>query len=105
MYYPATDGLAEAFNKTIRKLLKKCVPKSQRDWDDKFGECLWAYRTTLRTLTKATQFFFLVYGCEAVLPLEIQIPSLHVALTTEMTNEEKHQLRLQELDALDNKRL
>ena len=47
----------------------------------------------------------LVYGCEAVLPLEIQIPSLRVALTTEMTNEEKHRLRLQELEALDDKRL
>ena len=42
---------------------------------------------------------------EAVLPLEIQISSLHVALTTEMTNEEKYQLRLQELEALDDKRL
>ena len=42
---------------------------------------------------------------EAVLPLEIQIPSLCVALTTEMTNEEKHQLRLQELEVLDDKRL
>ena len=46
-----------------------------------------------------------VYGCEAVLPLEIQIPSLRVALTAEMTKEEKHRLRLQELEALDDKRL
>ena len=37
--------------------------------------------------------------------LEIQIPSLRIALTTEMTNEEKHRLRLQELEALDDKRL
>ena len=54
--------------------------------------------------------FSLVYGCEAVLPLEIQIPSLRVALTTEMTTEEKHRQRLQELEALelealDDKRL
>jgi len=39
-YYPAANGFAEAFNKTIRKLLKKFVSKSQRDWDDKLGECL-----------------------------------------------------------------
>ena len=67
-------------------------------------KCLWAYRTTVRTPTKATPFS-LVYGCEAVLPLEIQIPSLRVALTAEMTNEEKHRLQLQELEALDDKRL
>ena len=56
------------------------------------------------TLTKTT-LFFLAYGSEAVLPLEIQIPSLLVALTTEITNEGKYRLRLQELEALDNKRL
>ena len=53
---------------------------------------------------KATPFS-LVYRCEAILPLEFQIPSLHVALRMEMTNEEKHRLRLQELEALDDKRL
>jgi len=30
-YYPATNGLAEAFNKTIGKLLKKFISKSQHD--------------------------------------------------------------------------
>jgi len=92
-YYPAANDLTETFNKTIGKLLKKFILKSQRDWDDKLGECLWAYRTTVRTPTKATPFS-LVYGCEAVLPLEIQILSLRVALTTEMKNEQKHRLRL-----------
>ena len=56
------------------------------------------------TPTKATPFS-LVYGCEVVLPLEIQVKSLRVVLTTKMTNEEKHRLRLQELKALDDKRL
>jgi len=28
VYYPAANGLAEAFNKTIGKLLKKLVSKS-----------------------------------------------------------------------------
>ena len=58
----------------------------------------------VRTPTKAMPFS-LVYRAEAVLPLEIQIPSLRVALATEMTNEEQHVLRLQELEALDDKRL
>ena len=40
-----------------------------------------------------------------MLPLEIKILSLRVALTVEMTNEEKHRQRLQELEALDDKRL
>jgi len=56
-YYPVANGLAEAFNRAMGKLLKKFILKSQRDWDDKLGECLWVYHTTLRTSTKATLFF------------------------------------------------
>jgi len=67
-YYSAANSLTEAFNKTIGKLLKKLDSKSQCDWDDKLGECLWVYRTTVRTPTIAT-LFSLVYRCEAVLPL------------------------------------
>jgi len=70
IYYLAANGLAEAFNKTIGNLLKKFIPKSQRDWDDKLGECLWAYSSTVRITMKAT-LFSLVYECEVVLPLEI----------------------------------
>jgi len=54
--------------------------------------------------TKATPFSS-VYGCEAVLLLEIQILFLHVALTTRMKNKEKHRLRLQKLEAFYDKRL
>jgi len=65
IYYPVANSLAEAFNKTIGKLLKKFVSKSQHDWDDKLGECLWAYRTMVRSSTKVTPFF-LMYECEVV---------------------------------------
>jgi len=58
----------------------------------------------MRTLTKAT-LFSLVHGYEAALLLEIQITFLRITLTTEMTDEEKHRLGLQELEALDDKRL
>ena len=68
------------------------------------GEALWAYRTTFRTPTQATPYS-LVYGVEAVLPLEQQIPSLRIAIQEGLTNEENVRLRLQELEALDEKRL
>ena len=68
------------------------------------GECLWAYRTTVRTATKAIPFS-LVYGCEAVLPLEIQIPSLRIAIASGMTEEEKDKQRLAQLEELNEKRL
>ena len=49
--------------------------------------------------------FSLAYGCEAVISLKIQTLSLYVALMTKMTKEDNHQLRLQELEVLDEKRL
>lgn len=42
---------------------------SKRDWHLRLPEVLWAYRTTYRTPTQATPYS-LVFGAEAVLPLE-----------------------------------
>jgi len=46
-----------------------------------------------------------VYGFEAVLPLELQIPSLRIAIQEGMIEDENHRLCIAELDALDEKRL
>ena len=54
--------------------------------------------------TQATPYS-LVYGVEAVLSLEHQIPSLQIAIQEGLTGEENAKLRLQELEALDEKRL
>lgn len=63
-----------------------------------------AYKITYRTPTLATPYA-LVYGVEAVLPLEKQIPSLRIAIQEGLTEEENARLRLEELEALDEKRL
>ncbi|KAL0327897.1 UNVERIFIED_CONTAM: hypothetical protein Scaly_2222300 [Sesamum calycinum] len=83
IYYVAANGLAKAFNKTLCNLLKKMVAKSKRDWHERIGEALWAYRTTVRTPTQATPYA-LVYGVEAVLPLEQQIPSLRIVIKKDL---------------------
>ncbi|XP_047270502.1 uncharacterized protein LOC124899606 [Capsicum annuum] len=75
IYNAPANGLAEAFNKTLGNLLTKVVTKNKRDLHEKIGEALWAYRTNFRTATQATPYS-LVYGVEAVLPLEQQILSL-----------------------------
>ncbi|KAA0050334.1 uncharacterized protein E6C27_scaffold88G00600 [Cucumis melo var. makuwa] len=104
MYNAAANGLAEAFNKTLCSLLKKVVSKTKRDWQEKIGEALWAYRTTHCTPTGVTPYS-LVYGVKAVLPLEKEIPSLRMAIQEGLTTEDNARLRLQELEALDEKRL
>uniref|UniRef100_A0A2N9FNB6 Uncharacterized protein n=1 Tax=Fagus sylvatica TaxID=28930 RepID=A0A2N9FNB6_FAGSY len=87
MYNALANSLAEVFNKTLCNLLKKVVERSKRDWHERIGEALCAYQTTYRTPTQATPYS-LVYGVEAVLPLERQIPSLRIAIQEGLTNEE-----------------
>ncbi|KAL0449507.1 UNVERIFIED_CONTAM: hypothetical protein Slati_1507100 [Sesamum latifolium] len=84
--------------------LKEVVAKSKKDWHERIEEALWAYRTTYRTPTQATPYA-LVYGVEAVVPLEQQIPSLRIAIQEGLTQEENARLRLEELEALDEKKL
>ena len=104
MYNASANGLAEAFNKTLGSLLKKVVSKTKRDWYERIREALWAYQTTFRTPTQVMPYS-LVYRVEAVLPLERQIPSLRIAIQEGLTGAENAKLRLQELEALDEKRL
>ena len=60
---------------------------------------LWAYRTSVKTSTGFTPFQ-LVYGLEAMFPIECKIPSLQIVvqLLTVTFEEEKHLLYLAQLD-------
>jgi hypothetical protein len=103
-YKPTANGQAEAFNKVLCKLLIKIVSQNKRNWHEKLLESLWAYRTTTRTATGMTPYS-LVYGGEAVLPLEVQIASLRVAIHENLTEDEAAEICLTELDGLEEKRI
>ena len=75
-YRPQTNGAVEAANKNIKRILQKMV-ETYQDWPDKLPFALWGYRTSTRTSTGVT-LYSLVYGMEAVLPIEIEVPSLRV---------------------------
>lgn len=44
--------------------------------------------------------YALLFGKEAVLQLEVEIPSLRIFVHEKLTNDEKIKLRLQELESL-----
>ena len=77
-YRLQTNGAIEAMNKNIKRILRKMVGTSW-DWSEKVPFALWAYCTSFRTFTKTIPYS-LVYGMEAVLPVEIEMGSLRVAL-------------------------
>ncbi|RVW95583.1 Retrovirus-related Pol polyprotein from transposon 17.6 [Vitis vinifera] len=102
-YRPQTNGAVEAANKNIKRILRKMVETS-RDWSEKLPFALWAYRTSFRTSIGATPYS-LVYGMEAVLPVEIEMRSLRVALEQHISEAEWAQSRYDQLSLLDEKRL
>jgi hypothetical protein len=53
-----------------------------KDWHKMLPFALHAYRTAVRTSTGAT-LYSLVYGMEAVMPLEVETPSLRVLIDSE----------------------
>ena len=68
---PQVNGVVEAADKNIKNILAKMVV-TYKDWADKLPFALWSYRTSIRALTEATPYS-LVYGSEAVLPIEVEI--------------------------------
>ena len=73
-YRPKMNGAVEAANKNVKKIGAK-MTETYKDWHEKLPFAIHAYRTVVRTSTRATPFS-LVYGMEAVLPIEVEIPSL-----------------------------
>ncbi|KAH9324039.1 hypothetical protein KI387_004217, partial [Taxus chinensis] len=66
---------------------------------------LWAYRTSIRTPIGVTPYSF-VYGTEAIIPLEVEIPYLRISLRDYLDKDEDYKVaRLTELEILDEKRI
>ncbi|KAJ9552535.1 hypothetical protein OSB04_016580, partial [Centaurea solstitialis] len=71
--YPQSNGLAESSNKVIINSIRKRLKGAKGKWVEELPSVLWANRTTPRASTGQTPYS-LVYGCEAVLPIEAQMP-------------------------------
>ena len=102
-YRSQTNGAVEAANKNIKRILRKMVETS-RDWLEKLPFALWAYRTSFRISTGSTPYS-LVYGMEAMLPVEIEMGSLRVALEHQISETEWVHSCYDQLNLLDERRL
>ena len=69
-YHPESDGRVEILNKTLIGMLRSCVDESQKDWDILLPNILLGYRSSVQTTTGYSPFS-LVYGREAMLPVDI----------------------------------
>jgi hypothetical protein len=74
-YYPQANGQVEAINKFLVTTLRRMIGIHKTSWHTMFFLSLWAYRTSVKSTTGFTPFW-LVYGLEAILSIECEIPSL-----------------------------
>ena len=76
-----------------------------RKWSDHLANVLWACRNSMKTAT-GFSLFSLIYGTEAISPMELVVPTPRVVLeenqeSTEDTNDER---RVADLDGLEEER-
>ncbi|XP_071901082.1 uncharacterized protein [Coffea arabica] len=63
-----------------------------------------AYRTAIRTFTGITPYN-LMYGMEAILPVEVEIPSLRILMEAKLDEADWIKQRHEQLSLIDEKRL
>ena len=85
-YHPQMNEAVEATNKNIKRILRKMIDK-HRGWHEMLPYALLGYHTTVRTSIGITPYF-LVYGTKAVIPAEVEIPSLRIIQEAELSNAE-----------------
>jgi hypothetical protein len=74
-YHPQTDGQTENTNKTLETMLRSVIDFSQSDWDDHLAAAELALNNA-RNETTGYSPFYLFYGREAHLPLDIALTPL-----------------------------
>src|SRR5512139_3105533 len=103
-YYAQANGQAESSNKTLLKLVKKKIEEHPKRWHEVLSEALWAHRISKHGATKVTPFE-LVYGQEAILPVEINLGSLRYIKQDDLSSEDYKTLMGDNFDEVINKRL
>jgi hypothetical protein len=68
-YYPQANGQVEAVNKPLKTILQRTINYAKSNWHLMLYSALWAYRMFVNTSIGFSPFQ-LVYGLEAVLPIE-----------------------------------
>ena len=97
------NGTVEAANKNVKKIVAK-MTDTYKDWHKKLPFALHSYRTSVKTSAGVTPFS-LVYGMEAILPIEVEIPSLRVLMEAKLEEAKWVQARYKQLNSIEEKRL
>ncbi|GJY87179.1 reverse transcriptase domain-containing protein [Tanacetum coccineum] len=98
--HPQTNGLVERANRSLGEGIKARLGEKNKNWVEEISHVLWAHRTMIKSSNGETPFS-LTYGTEAVIPVEIGMPTLRTAEVDMIKNNEDLGINL---DLLEEKR-
>ena len=95
--HPQTNEQVESANRVLLRGLKRRVEKAKGIWAEEIPRIVWAYHTTPQSTTRETPFS-LLYGSDAMFPVEIKESSPRLQ---NFMGEESNEERKVNLDLLD----
>ena len=86
LWYPQRNGQEKVSNKTLMSSLKKGLHSAKGKWIEELPWVLWAYRITSQKPTRESPFA-LTNGMEAIIPIEIGMPTIQTEIPKEANTE------------------
>nr|GEU68586.1 reverse transcriptase domain-containing protein [Tanacetum cinerariifolium] len=98
--HPQANGLVERENRNLGERIKARLDERSKNWLEEISHVPWAHRTMVKSSNEETPFS-ITYGMEAVIPVEIGMPTLRTAEVDMIKNDEALGINL---DLLEEKR-
>ncbi|XP_059625961.1 uncharacterized protein LOC132269004 [Cornus florida] len=99
-YYTLGNSQAETSNKVVIEIIEKMIKDKPKRWHEALSEALWAYKNSKRTSTGTTPYR-LTFSHDAVLPMELNVKSVRIALQHNLIPADYNEAMLAELEDLD----
>jgi hypothetical protein len=103
-YYAQANGQAKSSNRTLINLIKKKIYDNPKHWHRILSEALWAHRISKHSPTRVSSFE-LVYGQEALLPVEISLNVVRFARQNDLTVGDYYNSMMDNIDEVTDKRV
>jgi hypothetical protein len=103
-YYAQVIGQDESSNRTLISLIKKKIYDNPKQCHKILSESLWAHIISKHSATKVSPFE-LVYGQEAVLPVEISLNAVRFAKQNDLTVSDYYNSMMDNIDEVTDKRV
>jgi hypothetical protein len=103
-YYAEGNGHAESSNRTLISLVKNKISDHPKHWHKVLSKALWAHKISTHRTTKISSFE-LVYGQEAMLPVEVSLIAVRFAKQNDLTVGDYYNSTMDNIDEVTDKRV